>query len=57
MKKKAPAPKKTKPGKKVGPDLTMTAINFVETAGGIEQAQETLDGLKQLFRTAAQGEE
>lgn len=52
VKDKAPAPTKTTPSKKRGPDLTMTAVNFVEAVGGIEQAQETLDGLKQLFRTS-----
>ena len=55
VKKKAPATKKTKPSKKRGRDTTMTAVNFVEAVGGIEQAQETLDGLKQLFRTSTDG--
>jgi uncharacterized OB-fold protein len=48
-KKKVPA--KQKPAS----DVTMTAVNFVEVAGGVEQAQEALDGLKQLFRPSTQG--
>ena len=48
--KKAPT-KKRKRAKSTQPatDLTTDAFNFVQRAGGVDKAQESLDGLKKLF--------
>ena len=47
--KKAPAKRKRARTTKPGTDLTMDAVSFVRRAGGIDKAQESLDGLKKLF--------
>ena len=47
--KKAPAKKKRRKTAKPATDMTMDAVNFVQRAGGVDEAQKTLDGLRKLF--------
>ncbi len=46
---KTPAKKKRAKAGKPAVDPTIDALNFVQRAGGVDKAQETLDGLRKLF--------